>query len=151
MDKKAKILAVASAGGHWEQLMTLRSVLDEFECCYVTTDIGLIVKEQIENYAIIKDCNQNGILKVLLCLLQSVEIVGRRRPHVVISTGAAPGLLCLFAGRLFGAKTVWIDSIANAEKLSLSGRLAGRFAKHWLTQWEYLARPEGPNYQGSVL
>jgi len=35
--------------------------------------------------------------------------------------------------------------------LSLSGRRVGPWADLWLTQWEHLARPEGPEYRGSVL
>ena len=49
------------------------------------------------------------------------------------------------------AKTIWIDSIANCERLSSSGRRARRVAHQWLTQWPDLARPEGPHYWGAVL
>jgi len=51
----------------------------------------------------------------------------------------------------FGARAAWIDSIANAEELSMSGRLAGRYAKLWLTQWPHLAQAQGPYYAGAVL
>jgi hypothetical protein len=54
-------------------------------------------------------------------------------------------------GRLLGCKTIWVDSIANVDELSLSGQQAGRFADLWLTQWEHLERPEGPEYFGSVV
>ena len=70
---------------------------------------------------------------------------------VVISTGAAPGLLCLPAARLIGARTLWIDSIANGERLSLSGRIARRLAHECLTQWEHLACEPKPKYRGAVL
>jgi UDP-N-acetylglucosamine:LPS N-acetylglucosamine transferase len=73
------------------------------------------------------------------------------RPHVIITTGAAPGFFGILVGRLLGAKTIWIDSIANAEELSLAGRKAKRWADHWLTQWPELAREEGPHYIGSVI
>jgi UDP-N-acetylglucosamine:LPS N-acetylglucosamine transferase len=75
----------------------------------------------------------------------------RARPDVIISTGAAPGILGIFFGRLIGAQTIWIDSIANAEELSLSGRIALRVAHKALTQWPHLAKAEGPEYHGSIL
>ena len=50
-----------------------------------------------------------------------------------------------------GARTIWLDSIANVEELSMSGSWIGRSADLWLTQWPHLARPEGPHYAGSVL
>jgi hypothetical protein len=73
------------------------------------------------------------------------------RPDVVVSTGAAPGYFAITLGALIGARTVWVDSIANAEKLSLSGRQAGKRAHLWLTQWAHLSSNQGPYYCGSVL
>jgi hypothetical protein len=40
--------------------------------------------------------------------------------------------------KLAGARTVWIDSIANSEKLSLSGRLVRKHVDLCLTQWPHL-------------
>jgi hypothetical protein len=75
----------------------------------------------------------------------------RERPDVVLSTGAAPGFFALLFGRLLGARTIWLDSIANIEELSMSGRMARRHADLWLTQWPHLARPDGPECAGRVF
>ena len=80
-----------------------------------------------------------------------LRVVLKERPSVVVSTGAAPGLFGVIFGKLGGARTIWIDSIANAEELSMSGRLAGRWADLWLTQWPELAREGGPAFEGAVL
>jgi UDP-N-acetylglucosamine:LPS N-acetylglucosamine transferase len=77
--------------------------------------------------------------------------VVRHQPDVVISTGSAPGYFALAFGKLLGARTIWVDSMANADALSVSGQRAGRFADLWLTQWPDLAREGGPHYRGSVL
>ncbi|HCO1856164.1 TPA: hypothetical protein N7M61_004421, partial [Escherichia coli] len=73
------------------------------------------------------------------------------RPTLAISTGAAPGLLCLLFTRLLGGKTIWIDSIANTEKLSLSGRLARFFSNQVLTQWDHLGDGKKISYHGRVI
>jgi UDP-N-acetylglucosamine:LPS N-acetylglucosamine transferase len=83
--------------------------------------------------------------------LQLAWLVLKTRPHVVVTTGAAPGFAAIVFGRLLGAKTVWIDSIANSETLSTSGAKAKRWADVWLTQWEHLAGTGGPDYWGGVL
>lgn len=75
----------------------------------------------------------------------------RFRPDVVVTTGAAPGFAALLFGKMIGAKTIWIDSIANSEEMSSSGKHAGRIADLWLTQWEHLVTPQGPQFMGSVL
>jgi len=69
----------------------------------------------------------------------------------VITTSAAPGLFGLLFGRLFGAMTMWIASIANPEQISLSSRLAGYVAHRVLPQWQHLAYEKRPQYQGNVL
>ena len=47
---------------------------------------------------------------------------GLSRPDVIITTGAAPGAMALVFGKLVGARTIWIDGLASADKLLASGR-----------------------------
>jgi len=68
----------------------------------------------------------------------------------VISTGAAPGLMALMAAKILGIKTIWIDTIASAEKLSLSGRIALKFVDRLYTQWPDLSGPK-VIYAGNIL
>ncbi len=78
--------------------------------------------------------------------------VWRERPEVVLSTGAAPGLLACLFGRILGAKVIWVDSIANTRKMSLSGRLVRPIAHRVLSQWpDVAARYHGVEYAGEVL
>ena len=86
-----------------------------------------------------------------LLAVRMLLIVIKVRPDVVISTGAAPGCLAIRFGKLLGARTIWIDSIANVERLSMSGGLARRHADLWLTQWAHLSSDEGPAFRGTVL
>lgn len=160
MQDGPKIMAVASAGGHWVQLMRLSPAWHGLRVCYVSTDpaLGPALRARAEAedvpapaFAAVTEASRWEKRRLLLQLLQIAILVCRERPDVVITTGAAPGYFALRFGRLFGARTVWIDSMANAEELSLSGRRVGRHADLWLTQWEHLARPEGPQFMGSVL
>lgn len=155
-----KILAVASTGGHWVQLLRLREAWKGLDVTYVTTDPGVRpVLEQMARAAgeppprllIIEEGNRWQKRRLLRQVLQLAGIMLRIRPDAVISTGAAPGYFALRLGRLVGARTIWIDSIANADELSLSGQKVGRYADLWLTQWPHLARDDGPRYLGSVL
>ncbi len=146
-----RVLAISSSGGHWEQLMLLRPVFDRFDVSYTTTSSAFAGPSGTDHIHVITDCNRNTPWAMMLCLCDTVALVWRLRPEVIVTTGAAPGLVALFVGRLFGARTVWIDSIANLERLSLSGRIATRFATATLTQWRHLARPGGAQFIGSVL
>ena len=156
MTRKPRIMAVASAGGHWVQLMRLRPAWEGMDVTYVTTDPGLrqtLVELGIPvpDFKVITEANRWHKRKLIKQLAELTFIMARVRPDAVITTGAAPGYFALRLGRLFGARTVWIDSMANAEELSLSGQQACRHADLWLTQWEHLAKPDGPEFLGSVL
>lgn len=83
-------------------------------------------------------------LKVLVILL----IV---RPQVVVSTGAAPGYFACRFGKLVGAKSLFIDSVANAEDMSLSAKLATSHASRVFSQWPRVAEKFGVECHGSVL
>ena len=146
-----KVLAAASGGGHWEQLMLLRDCLEQYDVRFATTDPAIARQRGIEDAYSLPDCNQNKPVQSLLCAFVAAWIVLRLRPKVIISTGAAPGYFCLLAGRLVGARTLWIDSVANGEQLSMCGKLSKRTAHECLTQWEHLADEPRVKYRGAVL
>jgi UDP-N-acetylglucosamine:LPS N-acetylglucosamine transferase len=149
--QKRKILAVASSGGHWTQLLRLMPAFEGHDVVFVATladSRGDVARSRFHR---VPDANRDSKLRVLLLMLRMLIVVLRERPDVVISTGAAPGYFAIRFGRLVGARTLWLESIANVEELSLSTRLVRPYADLLLTQWPHLARPEGPHYRGSVL
>lgn len=150
MDRKKKLLAVASGGGHWVQLLRLRPAYSHHEVTYVSTNAAY-AKEVDRRLLVVTDANMTEKLRLLRMFAEMLWLLIRERPDVIVTTGAAPGFAAIVFGRLIGSKTIWIDSIANSEELSSSGRQAGRFAHLWLTQWEHLAKPSGPQFWGAVL
>lgn len=146
-----RVLAVASAGGHWHQMMQIAPAFEGAAITFASTDADLGEVHALPDFLRLRDYNKNEPLGVLKGVFETCRTVRRIRPDVVISTGAAPGLLCLFWGRVFGAKTIWVDSIANSAELSLSGRLATRFCHIVLTQWAHLATGPKLQHWGSIL
>jgi UDP-N-acetylglucosamine:LPS N-acetylglucosamine transferase len=142
-----RLLAVASQGGHAVQLMRLKPIFDRYETTYVSTQR----RTGMNRFTKIIDANRNAKIRLVFLFVHILWIIIRERPDVVISSGAAPGFFAIMCGKLLGAKTIWVDSIANAQELSLSGKRAGKFADLWLTQWQELSSKNGPQYGGSVL
>ncbi len=99
----------------------------------------------------IPDATQWEKLRLIRLFLKVLYCIIRVRPQVIVSTGAAPGYFAMVIGRYLRIRTCWVDSIANIERMSLSGRMSRKFAGLWLTQWKHLERPEGPVFSGSVL
>lgn len=131
--------------------MLLRPTLEQYRVRFATTEPGVAVQHGIADALRLPDCNQDKPVSSAWCALVAIGIVLKVRPHVVLSTGAAPGFFCVLFGRMIGARTLWIDSVANGEQLSMCGKLSKRFAHECLTQWEELAAEPRPKYRGAVL
>jgi UDP-N-acetylglucosamine:LPS N-acetylglucosamine transferase len=146
-----RILAASSGGGHWVELLRLLPAFAGHTVSFCT------VREEYRRdvgdarFYVVRDATQWTPLMLCLLAVQTFWVVLRIRPDVVVSTGAAPGYFCVRWGKLLGARTVFVDSLANAEKLSKSAQLAGPHADLWLTQWETLAADKGPQYSGKVI
>jgi len=148
---RRRALAVASSGGHWVQLLRILPALEDCDVAFVTVIEAYRAQVAGHRFYCVSDAtiwNKIGLIKLALNM---AWVIGKERPDVVISTGAAPGYFALMFGRLLGAKTIWLDSITNIEHMSVSGARVGRYADLWLTQWEHLTKAGGPRYGGSVL
>jgi UDP-N-acetylglucosamine:LPS N-acetylglucosamine transferase len=153
MDRGAghqRILAVCSSGGHWVQLLRLRPAFEGHDVAYLTTDARYRSDVAPARFYSMLDANRWNKLALARSALKILAVVLRERPDVVISTGAAPGYMAIRCARLVGARTLWVDSVANAEELSMSGRMASTKADLCLTQWPHLA-DGSVRYEGAVL
>lgn len=148
---KPKVLAVASGGGHWVQLRRVAPAFEGADVIYVTVEPSYRQEVGDAGFRLVVDATRWNKVRLLRMLLQIAWIVLTERPDVVISTGAAPGYFAIRLGKLFGAKTMWIDSIANVEHLSMSGQKISAHADRCLTQWEHLASDGQAEHVGAVL
>jgi Oligosaccharide biosynthesis protein Alg14 like. len=148
---RPKLLAVSSGGGHWVQLLRIKHAFEACDVTFVTVHESYRAQVPDQNFYVVTDANRWTKIRLLKAARRLAWIIWNERPDIVVSTGAAPGYLALRLGRTMGARTIWLDSIANVEELSMSGSRIGHSADLWLTQWPHLARPEGPLYAGSVL
>jgi UDP-N-acetylglucosamine:LPS N-acetylglucosamine transferase len=145
------VLAISSCGGHWVQLLRLRPAFAGMSVTYASTDPGNRDDVAGVKFYRIPDASLQNKKRLLWLALNVGWLVLRLRPDVIVSTGAAPGYFAMRIGKLIGVRTVWIDSVANAEHMSLCGRHVKDFADLWLTQWPDIASGDGPRYMGAVL
>lgn len=148
---KKRVLAIASGGGHWTQLLRLRPAFDGCTVHFATVDATAAAAVRPAPVHTFPDANRDTKIRLIFAILKVMWIVLRVRPHVIVSTGAAPGYLAIRFGKMLGARTMFIDSIANAQEMSLSAHLAKRHADRLLSQWPEVAEKENVVYRGSVL
>jgi len=146
-----RVLAGASGGGHWIELMRLRPAFDGFDVAFVSTlaDHGDLVSGH--RYYAIPDASRFRVLNFFPIFWQAIRIIGRERPVAIVTTGSAPMLPFILIGRLFSAKTLWVDSIASSEHLSMSGHIAKYLAGRCISQWPDVASKQAVEYWGKFV
>ncbi len=148
--KRSKILAIASPGGHWVQLCRLIPAFKACDVVYACTYNKATELSDNDNYYVIGDISRDSIQRIFSVISGIVKILKNEKPTVIITTGALPGLIAILLGRCYGINTIWLDSIANSEKISMSGKIASYLAHSCFTQWEDLA-DERIKYIGRVI
>jgi UDP-N-acetylglucosamine:LPS N-acetylglucosamine transferase len=146
-----KVMAVASIGGHWIQLLRIARPMEEhYEMVYVSTHPKCATMVEGQKYCLTTDFSRSDAWKLIPSFFKTLKTIQQEKPDAIITTGAAPGLVFLLAGKLLGRKTIWIDSIANVEHPSASGRIASKFASCTYTQWKDLVSGK-IQYAGNVF
>lgn len=149
--KQAVILAGASGGGHWIELLRLRPAFTGFDVVYVSTfeNYGKAVPDS--RFYAVPDASRFSVAAFFPIFLQALKILRLEQPVAIVTTGSAPMLPFVFLGRLFGVKSLWIDSISSTQHMSMSGRIAKRVATKAIAQWPALAETQHVDYWGKII
>ena len=140
-----KILAVASIGGHWVQLLRIARPLEErYEVVYMSTHPKCKSMVGTCRFHTMMDFSRWNAWKMLPASFNILGILLKERPTAIVTTGAA------ILGRMTRTKTIWIDSVANVQTMSACGKLARKFATHVYTQWPGLASAQ-VHYAGNIF
>lgn len=153
MDHKKNILAVASFGGHWMQLLRIAFPLETFyNISYASTSKKCSTMVPNRKFYHLTNFSRWNMWRMPFAFFSALSILFKEHPTAVLSTGAAPGLLVLIIAKyLFSRETIWVDSFANAAQLSFCGKLAVKLhIDHVYTQWEHLGGP-AVKYSGSII
>jgi len=151
--RPGKICVAASTGGHLTQLLRIAEAWCDMPHFFITPGEPLSPRLTggATAYAVCT-ANRQHPLRVLRMLVQCIRIILKERPDAVVSSGATVGCLCCLLVKLMHGKVVWIDSISQPDRLTLSGRIVRHFADLFLVQWPALEqRYRNVKYVGAVL
>ena len=141
--KKIKICFAASSGGHYEQLMMLKPLMDKYDSFVITekTDYSAKVKGK-KNYYInqVNRREKNFIWQMIMNTLKSIDIYRKEKPDVVICTGVLAMIPICLISKLRGKKLIYIESFAKVTSPTETGKLLYRFADRFYVQWEPMLR-----------
>ncbi len=149
---RKRVFAVASQGGHWVQLMRIVPAFGnryEMMFCSTKPDYANVVGN--DRFVVIKDYTRHSAWRILSVFSTAFKAMRRFRPDVILTTGSGPAIAVILAGKLLGVKSIWIDSVANAEHMSLSGRIARHVATRVYSQWPNVAKNSGVRFAGNIF
>lgn len=137
--KKTKICFAASSGGHYEQLMMLKPLMEKYESFILTEKTFYNVKSDKKKYYFLKQVNRKEktfIWNMLINMIYSIYIFIKEKPDLVICTGVLATIpMCLIA-KLAHRKLIYIESFAKVTSPTETGKLLYKFADRFYVQWE---------------
>lgn len=148
-----KVLFISSTGGHLSEMLQLKDMFNRYDYHIITekTKSNLSLKEKYPNkvnYLIYgtKDHPLTYPFKLLANCFKSLYFYFKIHPDYIITTGAhTAGPMCLI-GKIFGSKVIYIETFANINTKTITGRLLYPFADMFIVQWHSMKK----NYKDSI-
>jgi beta-1,4-N-acetylglucosaminyltransferase len=134
-----KICFIASTGGHFDQLMMLKPIMDKYDSFIITEKTSYQAIKDNRKIYYLKQVNRHEkifILKVLVNIINTLKIFLREKPDVVISTGALVTIPICIIAKIFRKKLIFIESFAKINSPTLTGKLLYKFADQFYVQWK---------------
>lgn len=138
-NKKIKLCFAASSGGHYEQLLMLKPLMEKYDSFIITEKTLYKTKVKDEKIYYMKQVNRKEksfIPRMVINLFRSLKIYIKEKPDIIICTGVLAMIpMCLIA-KIAGKKLIYIESFAKVTSATQSGRLLYKFADQFYVQWE---------------
>lgn len=142
-----RVLFISSTGGHLSEMMELKALFSKYEYYIVTekTKSNLYLKEDYPkrvSYLVYgtKDHLFTYFFKFLFNILKSIYLYFKIHPDYIITTGThTAGPIC-YLGKFFGSKIIYIETFANMNTKTITGRLIYPIADFFVVQWESMLK-----------
>jgi UDP-N-acetylglucosamine:LPS N-acetylglucosamine transferase len=138
MSKKKKLCFAASSGGHFEQILMLKPLMEKYDSFIITEKTSYKAEVKGEKVYYLHQVNRKEWsfpFEMIVNSLKSLFIYIREWPDVVITTGVLAMIpICLIA-KLFGKKLIYIESFAKVNSANETGKLMYKFADQFYVQW----------------
>lgn len=133
-----KVCFAASSGGHFEQLMMLKPLMEKFHGFVVTEQTAYLQDTGFQMY-LLKQVNRKErscIPRMVINAWRSLKIMVKERPDVIVCTGVLATVPLCLIGKLAGKKLVYIESFAKVTTPTKTGKLLYRWADRFYVQWD---------------
>lgn len=144
MSKKSKKLCfAASSGGHFEQILMLKPLMDKYDSFLITEKTTYKAEVKDEKMYYLHQVNRKEWkfpFEMIGNAFRSLYIFLRERPDVVITTGVLAMIpMCLLA-KMFRRKLIYIESFAKVTTPTETGKLMYKYADQFYVQWPQMKK-----------
>ncbi len=138
-----KVLFIASTGGHLNELMQLEPLFEKYDYSIITekdkTNESLKEKYGKRLYFLPYGTRTKlfaYIFKYFYLCLKTIYLYFKIRPNAIVTTGThTAGPMCII-GKIFKSKVIYIETFANRNKKTATGKLIYKIADLFIVQWE---------------
>lgn len=132
-----KVCLVGSSGGHLTHLYMLKPFWQDKDRFWVTFDKAdarsILAGENMIPCHYPTNRNLKNLIRNTFL---AWKVLRKEKPDVIISSGAAVAVPFFYLGKLFGAKTVYIEVFDRIDGPTLTGKLVHPIADLFIVQWE---------------
>lgn len=146
-----KVALVCSHGGHLTEMMAIAGAFDDHDSVYVTYDSSRTEGLEFDPYTL--ENIGTSPIRMALAFVAMARIFWSERPDVIVSTGSEIAIPAFVVGKLFGTRTVFVESWCRVRTPSKTGRIVYPLADLFLVQWPPLLQEYGSKakYEGAIL
>lgn len=141
-----KIMLISSEGGHLQELLQLENLKEKYAVVYVTekTQTTTFLQKKEKNLHYLAYGTQDHLWPYLFIfpwnILNSLRIFWKEKPDVVITTGTHTAVPMCYIAHLFKKKVVYIETFANRDTPTKSGKLVYPIADLFVVQWQEMLK-----------
>ncbi len=142
-----KVLFISSTGGHFNELIQLKPLFKEYDYHIITEKNKMtagLKKEYGEKINFLVYGTRirifEYIFKFIYNCLKSLILYIKIRPQYIISTGTHTAVPMCYIGKVFGSKIIFIETFANRNTKTLSGKMIYPIADLFIVQWEEMLK-----------
>lgn len=142
-----KVLFISSTGGHFNELLKLKPMFNNYDYHIITEKdkTNAYLKEEYgEKIKYLpygtRSKMYSYIFKYFYLCLKTIYYYFKLKPQYIVTTGThTAGPMC-YLGKLFGSKIIYIETFANVNRKTATGRLIYPIADLFIVQWEEMLK-----------
>ena len=142
-----KVLFISSTGGHFSELLQLKPLFKKYDSYIITEkdETNVNLKQEYGNKMFFLPYGTRSkiftyIFKYLYLCFKTIYFYFKLKPKVIITTGThTAGPMC-YLGKIFGSKIIYIETFANRNKKTATGRLIYPIADLFIVQWKEMLK-----------